>query len=75
MKHEKEVSESIIESYDKVYKPERTLEFLRKGNLVLYSAQPLNNIKFIFKWPFIQIDSLTAFLTLNYWTNWFSLSY
>lgn len=38
---------------DRVYKPTYTIEFNREGEVLLYSADPLKNETFYFKYPYI----------------------
>ena len=47
-----------LERTDKVYKPSKTLEFNRDGELLLYSCDNVKNSVVYLKYPYVLYDSL-----------------
>jgi hypothetical protein len=43
----------LLQTTDRVYKPSRTIEFNRDGEVLLYSANPIKNSTIYFKYPYV----------------------
>lgn len=53
VKVEENQNGSILETNDRVYKPTYTIEFDRVGEVLLYSANPVQKETLYFKYPYI----------------------
>jgi hypothetical protein len=49
---------SLVEKYDRVYKPTYTIEFNREGEVLLYSCDPLKHSAVYFKYPYVFYEML-----------------
>lgn len=64
-----------LERTDKVYKPSKTLEFNREGELLIYSCENIKNSVIYLKYPFILYDCAVPFSFYLFFINPFSWSW
>jgi hypothetical protein len=58
-----------LEKTDKVYKPSRTIEFNREGEILLYSCDNVKNSTIYLKYPYVMYDSLMPISLYMYVIN------
>ena len=66
---------SAIELTDRVYKPTHTIEFNRRGEIVLYTATPLRTMTIYTKYPYCLYESTIPISLYLFYMNPFSLPY
>ena len=70
-----------LERTDKVYKPSKTIEFDRNGELMLYSCHNIRHNIIYFKYPYIMYDLLmplswyVMFVNPFYWKWQFTMTF
>jgi hypothetical protein len=75
LNQEKHDNINIIEYTDRVYKPTHSIEFNRRGEIVLYSATPLRTMTIYTKYPYCLYESFIPACIYMYYMNPFSLPY
>ena len=55
---EKVMSEPVVLSTNRVYKPTYTIEFNREGEVLIYSGNPIKDSTIYFKYPYIFCTSV-----------------
>ena len=63
----------VIEHTDRVYKPSKTIEFNREGEILLYSCDPIKHSVVYWKYPYILYESLIPASIWMYLYNPFEL--
>ena len=58
--------EADVIKTDRVYKPSRTIEFNREGEVLLYSGDPLKHETVYFKYPYIFCTSTHIQMSLSF---------
>ena len=58
-----------LEKTDKVYKPSKTVEFNREGELLLYSCDNIKHSTIYFKYPYVMYDSMVPLSIYMYFIN------
>lgn len=66
----------MIQDYSKVYKPSYTIEFDRKGEILLFSATPnRDKLKLLNVYPFNMFDQLSVGVFFGFFSNIFGLNW
>lgn len=69
-------NDKTIQKYDRVYTPTYTLDFDRKGELLLYSATPNKNKFAIFnQFPYNMVEQTILFISFGFLANIFNLAW
>lgn len=64
-----------LETTDRIYKPSYTLEFNRKGELLLYSCEPMKHLEVYLKYPYVLYESLIPLSLFTLYVNPFNLEW
>ena len=59
----------FVEYTDKVYKPSKTIQFDRNGELLLFYCDNIKNSTIYFKYPYILIDLLAPLAMYNFFID------
>jgi len=55
---EEQRTEKFLEFTNKVYKPSKTIEFNREGELLLFSCDNIKHSNVYFKYPYVMYDAM-----------------
>ena len=58
-----------LERTNKVYKPSKTIEFNREGELLLFSCDNIKHSTIYFKYPYIMYDAALPLSVYMFWFN------
>ena len=61
--------DKYLKRTDKVYKPSKTIEFNREGEILLYSCNNIKNSVVYFKYPYVLYDSLVPLSIYWFFVN------
>lgn len=64
-----------LERTNKVYKPSKTIEFNREGELLLYSCDNVKHSQIYFKYPYIMYDMLFPLAAYMFYFNPFGFTW
>ena len=64
-----------LERTDKVYKPSKTLEFNREGELLLFSVDNIKHSQIYLKYPYVMWDACIPLAMYAYFINPFGFSW
>ena len=68
-------TEKYLERTDRVYKPSKTIEFNREGELLLYSCDNIKNSTIYFKYPYCVYDMAIPLCVYLYIVNPFHMNW
>ena len=68
-------TEKYLERTDRVYKPSKTIEFNREGELLLYSCDNIKHSTIYFKYPYCMYDCLMPMSWYIFFVNPFFWSW
>jgi hypothetical protein len=66
---EKSRSAKFVEYSDKVYKPSKTIQFDRNGELLLFSCDNIKHSQIYLKYPYIMIDCIAPIAVYNFFVD------
>ncbi len=68
-------TEKYLERTDRVYKPSKTMEFNREGEMLLYSCDNIKHSTIYFKYPYCMLDGLMPLSWYIFFINPFHISW
>ncbi|KAM3137132.1 hypothetical protein pb186bvf_010702 [Paramecium bursaria] len=63
----------LVVPYNRVYKPFKTIEFDREGQVLLYSCDPFRHVEVYFKYPYVMYETMMPLGVYMWFVNPFDL--
>lgn len=64
-----------VETTDRIYKPSYTIEFDRRGEVLLYSCEPMKHLEVYLKYPYVLYESAIPLALFTLYVNPFNLEW